>query len=134
MLSQENAAGNSIADKMGVVLADAGDFLRETIERFDVVVCNPPYIRSGDMVGLPPEVKDHEPNRSLEAGSEGLDFYRAVTPLIPRILVPGAIVAFEIGDTQCAAVEAILARASFEEIETHRDYKGLDRVVTARWV
>ena len=123
---------NNITDKMRVVLADAGDFLRETTERFDVLVCNPPYIRSGDMAGLPPEVRDHEPGRSLEAGSEGLDFYRTVTSLIPRVLAPGAVVAFEIGDTQGAAVEAILADSSFEEIEIHSDYKGLDRVVTAR--
>jgi release factor glutamine methyltransferase len=134
LLSQENAAGNNITDRMQVVLADAGDFLRETTERFDVLVCNPPYIRSGDMAGLPPEVRDHEPGRSLEAGSEGLDFYQTVTPLIPRVLAPGAVVAFEIGDTQGAAVEAILADSSFEEIEIHRDYKGLDRVVTARRV
>ncbi len=134
LLSQENAAANQIADKMRVVLSDAGDFVRETKERFDILVCNPPYIRSGDMPGLPPEVKDHEPRRSLEAGEEGLDFYAEVVPLIPRILTLGAVVAFEIGDTQGKAVEAILAESAFDRIETHRDYKELDRVVTARRV
>jgi release factor glutamine methyltransferase len=133
MLSRENAEGNGVADRMRIVHADAESFLRETAERFDLVVCNPPYIRTGDMPGLPPEVKDHEPARSLEAGDEGLDFFSSVVPLVPRALAPGAAIAFEIGDTQGRDVEAILAESSFEEIEIHPDYKMLDRVVTARW-
>jgi release factor glutamine methyltransferase len=68
----------------------------------------------------------------LDGGADGLRFYRELLPLVPRATVPGGIVAFEIGDTQAEAVTAIVQSASFSDIAVHRDYRNLDRVVTAR--
>jgi release factor glutamine methyltransferase len=131
-LTIHNAEANGVHDRMRFVGADAAGFLEGTDERFDMVACNPPYIATGEMNDLPPEVRDHEPWLSLDGGADGLDFYRGVAGPLCRCLKPGASVLFEIGSAQAAGVRAILEAASLVDIEVHQDYAGCDRVVVAR--
>ena len=103
----------------------------EAAERFDLITCNPPYIRSGDMAGLQPEVRDYEPSMALDGGEDGLDFYRRLAGEAGQFLNPGGCVCFEIGFDQAADVAPLLENAGFQEVRVLKDLAGLDRVVTA---
>ena len=108
-----------------------GKITPEAAERFDLITCNPPYIRSGDMAGLLLEVRDNEPSMALDGGEDGLDFYRRLAAEAGQFLNPGGCVCFEIGFDQAADVTALLENAGFEEVRVLKDLAGLDRVVTA---
>lgn len=73
-------------------------------ERFDLIVCNPPYIPSTDMAGLAPDVADFEPASALDGGADGLDPYRILLPRVGRHLAPGGVALFEFGVGQGAAL------------------------------
>ena len=103
----------------------------EAAERFDLITCNPPYIRHGDMAGLQPEVRDYEPSMALDGGEDGLDFYRRLAEEAGQFLNPGGCVCFEIGFDQAADVAPLLENAGFQEVRVLKDLAGLDRVVTA---
>jgi release factor glutamine methyltransferase len=77
-------------------------------ERFDLILCNPPYVAEGAELG--PGVREFEPDEALFAGEQGLDAYRALAPQLPRLLQPGGLAAVEIGPEQGAAVVGLLAR------------------------
>ena len=113
------------------VQSDLFEAFRKKAERFDLITCNPPYIRSGDMAGLQPEVRDNEPSMALDGGEDGLDFYRRLAEEAGQFLNPGGCVCFEIGFDQAADVSALLENAGFKEVRVLKDLAGLDRVVTA---
>ena len=69
---------------------------------FDLVVSNPPYIRSADIAGLATEVRDHDPIRALDGGADGLDAYRALVPQAARLLAPGGALVVEVGKARMA--------------------------------
>ena len=89
-------------------LGDWGEGLRE---RFDLILCNPPYVETG--AELPADVADFEPPEALYAGADGLDAYRLLAPQFARLLTPGGIVCLEIGAGQAAAVATLMAEAGF---------------------
>jgi release factor glutamine methyltransferase len=93
-------------------------------ERFDLILCNPPYVEAG--ADLPPDVARYEPAAALYAGADGLDAYRALAPQLARLLAPGGIVCLEIGAGQQAAVSALMAAAGFT-IESRTDLNGIVR-------
>jgi release factor glutamine methyltransferase len=124
-----NAATNGVSERVEVVRADAFAYLRDADRRFAAVVCNPPYIESGELAALPREVREHEPLLALDGGRDGLDFYRRVVPELARRVAPGGFVMFEIGDTQGVAVSKLLRDAGFAPVEVVKDYAGRDRVV-----
>lgn len=98
----------------------------------DLLVSNPPYVRSGDIAALAAEVRDHDPAAALDGGPDGLKFYRAIASAMRDWLRPGGHVAVEIGDDQGADVGAILAASGGLDVAVTKDYAGRDRVVTAR--
>lgn len=95
---------------------------------FDVVVSNPPYIRSGDMEGLPPGVKDYEPRIALDGGPQGLCLYERLLPQAYAALRPGGRLLLEIGPPEAAETAR---RAGFGNVEVLRDYAGRERIVAA---
>ena len=100
---------------------------------FDIVVCNPPYVRHGDLAYLEPEVQDHEPHLALDGGEDGLDCYRRIVQEAPGFIRPGGYLLMEVGEGQSTAVEALLAQvASFSEVQTKPDLNGVPRVIVAR--
>lgn len=114
--------------------AEAADFvesnLLERVEgNFEMIVSNPPYIKSGDIGGLMPEVRDHEPHMALDGGIDGLFFYREITAKAKDHLPGGGMLFYEIGCDQGEAVKRILEDAGYREIEIVKDFSGLDRVV-----
>jgi release factor glutamine methyltransferase len=97
----------------------------------DLIISNPPYLTAQEMRELQPEVAQ-EPAMALEAGEDGLVFYRAIAAHYRRALRPGGALALEIGWQQAAAVEQLLREAGWVQIETRKDYGGNDRCVLAR--
>jgi release factor glutamine methyltransferase len=97
----------------------------------DLLVSNPPYVRRGELPGLPREVQ-HDPREALDGGDDGLDFYRALAAGGVRWLKPGGWLAVEIGADQGEQVVEILGASQFGELEVGRDYNDLPRVVVGR--
>ena len=97
---------------------------------FDFVASNPPYIPSGDIAGLDPEVKDHDPILALDGGPDGLQAYRDLAPEIMRILKPGGTFAVEIGFDQGPQVKALFEEAGFGNVIIVKDLGDRHRVVT----
>ncbi|QTC90965.1 peptide chain release factor N(5)-glutamine methyltransferase [Brevundimonas goettingensis] len=97
---------------------------------FDLVVSNPPYIPSGDIPGLDPEVRDHDPILALDGGPDGLEAYRQLAPEIKRILKAGGVFAVEIGWDQGEAVKALFVEAGFDNVIVVKDLGDRHRVVT----
>lgn len=99
--------------------------------KFDIIISNPPYIRSDVIPGLMEEVKDHEPLMALDGDSDGLKFYRKITEQAADCLEAGGCILYEIGCDQSEDVGRILEEHGFEHIRTVKDLAGLDRVVMA---
>ena len=102
----------------------------EAFGNFDCIVSNPPYITGEEMKELQTEVT-FEPETALFGGTDGLDFYRAISKNWFEHLNEGGLIAFEIGDTQGKAVADILTENGYKNAEVIKDYEGRDRVVTA---
>ena len=95
-----------------------------TGERFDLVLCNPPYVEAG--ADLPRDVAEWEPPSALFAGEDGLDEYRAIAPWLGGQIAPGGIACVEIGHTQAAAVTTLFEAEGFS-VAQRRDLAGRDR-------
>lgn len=113
-------------------LVMVGEWAEGLAGPFDVVVSNPPYIRSGAIALLDPEVRDHDPHLALDGGADGLCAYRAIIPLAAQLLSPGGLLAVEIGWTQGADVTGFLTQAGFHDVGRRRDLGGRERVVAGR--
>ena len=109
-------------------LGNWADGIRET---FDLILCNPPYIREDAELG--PGVREFEPDEALFAGKEGLDAYRELAPQLPGLLNHGGLAAIEIGSDQAAAVTALLARDGLQARVAH-DLAGRDRALLLTWI
>lgn len=126
-VARENAANLDLNGRATFIRTDwAAGFADAS---FDVVLSNPPYIPTGDIPGLDPEVRDHDPHLALDGGADGLDAYRALAPEIARILKPGGLYAVEIGWDQGEAVRSLFAAAGLEA-KVVKDLADRDRVVT----
>ena len=99
---------------------------------FDVIVSNPPYIATGDIAGLPPEVRLYDPHGALDGGPDGLDFYRAIAASAPALLAPDGIVIVELGAGQAAPVVALFAGAGLAPSPPQPDLNGVPRALVAR--
>jgi release factor glutamine methyltransferase len=98
---------------------------------FDAVVSNPPYIPTGDLAALPPEV-EFDPVGALDGGADGLAAYREIARELPGLLAPGGIAALEVGIGQAAAVAAMLAGNGLEKAKIVSDLANNPRVVVVR--
>ena len=98
-------------------------------DRFDVIVSNPPYIRTDVIKSLMPEVRDHEPHIALDGREDGLFYYRRIIAGAGKFLAGGGMIFLEIGYDQGDSVRSLMQEAGYRDIEVVRDYAGLDRVV-----
>jgi release factor glutamine methyltransferase len=108
-----------------------GNWAEGIAERFDLILCNPPYIAEDAELG--PGVREFEPDEALFAGREGLDAYRQLAPQLPRLLSRGGLAAVEIGADQADAVTALLARDGLG-CRVANDLAGRPRAVLLTWV
>ena len=98
----------------------------------DALVCNPPYVTSGEMLRLEPSVRDYEPALALDGGADGLDFYRAVSENYSHLIVSGGYLCFEFGLGQHVAVSMILQEYGYTDITLRRDMRGVIRAVRGK--
>lgn len=98
-------------------------------EKFDIIVSNPPYIRSETIGELAPEVRIHEPRMALDGGDDGLHFYKRIIPEAADYLRTGGMLFLEIGYDQAEQVGALMKDAGYYEVRTIKDYGGNDRIV-----
>lgn len=125
-VARSNAQGLGLASRANF---QAGDWAAGLNRRFDLVVSNPPYIATGAIAGLMPEVAKHEPRLALDGGADGLDAYRQIAPQVPRLLEPGGVVLLEIGAGQAGDVGKILAGAGVRVAAARADLAGRERVL-----
>jgi release factor glutamine methyltransferase len=107
-----------------------GNWAEGLAEKFDLILCNPPYVAEDAELG--PGVREFEPDEALFAGKEGLDAYRALAPQLPRLLNPGGLAAVEIGADQAESVKALLVRDGLGA-RVADDLAGLPRAVLLAW-
>jgi len=129
-VARENAANLGLESRVVLLRGDWTLGLEDA--GFDIVVANPPYIRTAEIETLAPEVREHEPRLALDGGADGLDAYRLLAPEILRVLKPGGRFAVEIGHDQKDAVEALFIAAGAREVTTAKDLANRDRVVAGR--
>ena len=103
------------------------------VEKFDLIVCNPPYVSAAEFEKLGKNVKDYEPKLSLFAGDDGLDIYRRIIERVGTFLKSDAAIMLEIGYNQGQAVKQLLEQAScFGEITIEKDFNNNDRIAIAK--
>jgi release factor glutamine methyltransferase len=102
--------------------------------RFDVIVSNPPYIKSSEIDSLEIDVKDNEPLIALDGGEDGLNFYRTIANHAKSFLNKGGVLLFEIGFDEKGSVIEILKENGFKDIDSIKDYSQNDRVVFGTYV
>jgi release factor glutamine methyltransferase len=131
-LAARNAARNGVAGRLHLIRADyrdADDAAAIGDEGpFDLVVSNPPYIRTADIPGLMPEVRDHDPIEALDGGPDGLDPIRDLARGIPLWVRPGGVLAVEIGADQADDSMSIVG-PHLERARVHRDLAGRPRIL-----
>jgi release factor glutamine methyltransferase len=101
---------------------------------FDLIVSNPPYIASGDIAALAPEVRDFDPRTAIDGGPDGLDHYRAIAAVAPALLAPGGILVVELGAGQAAAVAALFSATGLAPSPPRTDLTGVPRALLVRKV
>jgi len=126
---KQNVRRNQLNARVTCLSVDAMEAPGSALWDFDVIVCNPPYIPTGDIEGLDASVKDYEPHMALDGGADGLDFYRAIAAKWKSALRLGGALVFEVGIGQAPQVEEILAQNGYENIQTAQDTQGIWRVV-----
>lgn len=123
------------ADRLGLASRAEfrqGDLMEGLDGQFDIIVSNPPYIPSGEITMLEPEVRLHDPVLALDGGADGLDFYRRLVATALARLAPGGLLAFEVGFGQAGAVTGLMADAGFRALRLARDLGGIERVVAGQ--
>jgi release factor glutamine methyltransferase len=126
-VARENAANLGLAGRAAFLRGDWTSGLGGG--GFDLVVANPPYVPTGEIAALAPEVRDHEPRLALDGGSDGLDAYRRLAPEILRVLKPGGVLAVEVGPGQAQQVMVLFREAGATDLMVHDDLAGRQRVV-----
>lgn len=123
-VARRNVSNNQLNRQITTFKADALREPPEMIWDFNLIVCNPPYVRTEDMAMLDPSVRDYEPALALDGGADGLEFYRKIAANWRGAMRSTCILLFEVGDDQADDVEAILSRNGYRSIRRHKDAFG----------
>ena len=128
--ARTNAIYLGLDRRAGFVACDYAAALSDT---FDLIVSNPPYIRSAEIATLAIEVRDHDPHRALDGGTDGLDAYRALVPQAARLLAERGALVLEVGHGQSADIQGLMATAGLTlERPPKADLAGIRRAVSGR--
>lgn len=130
---RKNISNNNLLSRMITMQADAKTWPPMGIGSFDIIVCNPPYIATSEILVLDSSVRDYEPICALDGGTDGLDFYRCIIKYWTIALRPNGFMMFEVGEGQADAVRAMLLKAGYVSTATVPDTLGVERVVIGRW-
>ena len=126
---RQNIRRCGVTDRVSAARVNALETPPPLLSDFDLILCNPPYIPTGDLAGLDVSVRDYEPPMALDGGEDGLVFYRSIARRWKPALRSAGRLIFEVGFDQAPAVEYILAAEGYGDIQTFRDPGGHWRVV-----
>lgn len=125
-----NATQLDLTERVSFVRCDYASALSGP---FDLIVSNPPYIRSADIAALDRDVRDYDPRLALDGGADGLDAYRTITPQAAALLAPGGLLVFEVGHDQSADVSTLMRLAGLTLSHPPKaDFGGIHRAVMGR--
>jgi len=124
-----NMLRNNLSRQVTAIEVDVLETPPALLGAFDAIVCNPPYIPTRELAGLDVSVREHEPLTALDGGPDGLYLIRAIATNWPSLLKPAGYLAMECGAGQSEAVREILTDNGFQDIKTHNDTLGVERVV-----
>lgn len=127
-----NVTANHFNTRVICMQADATASPPMSIGSFDMIVSNPPYIASTEIMMLDPSVRDYEPIWALDGGEDGLRFYKGIIKYWKSLLRPGGYLVFEVGEGQAEDVKEMLLAAGFAAADTRKDTAGTERVVFGR--
>jgi len=129
--AKKNARQLGLYERVDFVSGDMFESVRG--KKFDLILCNPPYIRTDILSTLQTEVKDHEPMSALDGGADGLGFYRIIAKDAPGYITDGGWIMLEIGHDQGETVSKLLLDAGcFSNISVLKDLAGNNRIVIAK--
>jgi release factor glutamine methyltransferase len=134
-IADENIKKHQLKNKITLLCGDLFDPIISglDVEKFDLIVCNPPYVSSAEYEKLDKNVKDYEPRKALFAGIDGLDIYRRIIEKADEFLKPDAALMMEIGYAQGPAIRELLEQSgAFTEIKIEKDFHNNDRIVSAK--
>ena len=129
-LARRNAARHGLAERIRFLQGDGFAALPQGT-RFDLIISNPPYIPSGDIASLPPEVRDYDPHRALDGGPDGLDHGRRLAAESARFLKPHGRLMLEFGDGQAERLREILQQQKWIVEAIEEDYTHQPRIMVA---
>ncbi len=129
---RKNIAANRLSSRCLTLQADATAAPPLSIGTFDLIVSNPPYIPSGEIMTLDSSVRDYEPIWALDGGADGLRFYKSILKYWKSLLRPGGYMLFEVGEDQAETVKDLFLAAGFASAETRKDTIGVQRVVIGK--
>jgi release factor glutamine methyltransferase len=130
-LARRNARQLGLEERVSFCRGDLLEPLRP-LGQFELIACNPPYVRRGDLEGLEPQVREHEPRLALDGGEDGLDFYRRLAGQAASYLAPQGLLVLEVEAGQAGEVAALLEQSgSFAPAQVRPDLAGVPRVVSA---
>lgn len=129
---RKNIAMNRLSSRAICMQADATAAPPLGLGEFDMILCNPPYIPTFEILELDSSVKDYEPIWALDGGEDGLNFYRAILKHWKILLKKDGVIIFEVGEGQAEPVKEMLLAAGFAAVDTRRDTLGTERAVIGR--
>lgn len=133
-VSRANVVLNKLTSRVTCAVVDAKRSPPYSLlGEFDLIVCNPPYIPTGDVAWLDDTVRSFEPILALDGGEDGLDFYRVIVAEWKKILKPDGAFLFECGVGQAADVVDILITNELTRVIRCKDTLGIDRVVVGQF-
>ena len=132
-VAKKNITLHHLSARVSCVQADALKKPQPFLGKFDMIISNPPYVTSQEMVELDHSVKDFEPHLALHGGEDGLDFYRAIARNYSAALKPGGYLCFEFGMGQGDDICRILEENGYTVLERTKDYNGRERAILARF-
>ena len=131
-VARRNVAANRLSSRVICMQADATASPPMSMGQFDMIVSNPPYVRSADMKKLDPSVRDFEPSWALDGGKDGLKFYKAIIKYWKSVLRPGGYLLFEVGEGQAESVKEMMLAGGFRSVSSKFDTLGVERVVMGK--
>jgi release factor glutamine methyltransferase len=128
--ARTNAQHLDLAPRVDFIISDYAEGLSGP---FDLIISNPPYVRSADIASLAPEVRDHDPHLALDGGRDGLEAYRRIAPQASGLLSPGGLLVLEIGQDQDGDVAQLVTAAGLTVAgPTRADLAGIGRALVGK--
>jgi len=131
-ICRKNIAANRLSSRAICMQADATASPPLSMGQFDMIISNPPYVRSADMQKLDASVRDYEPAWALDGGKDGLKFYKSIIKYWKALLRPGGYLLFEVGEGQAESVKEMMLTGGFRAVSSKFDTIGVERVIIGK--